>query len=320
LQYDSVYHNNITKIQGIQHAAPYLTSSAVISFGQEVEGVIAKGIEPSSNIPFLTHNIQFKSNDAYEIILSEALAKKLLVSTHDEIRLYTFSNAEITNRKFKVIGLYHSGMDDYDLQYVMMPLLTLQKINNQLGKIDGYTIITNTNSASKEVVKKLNGEIPENAIAASLEDITPQIFDWIGVQSTNRNVTITILLIIAIVNLITCLLILILERVNMIGSLISMGATNHQLRQIFLFQASFIAWLGIGIGAVIGIGLCFLQIHFQFIHLDESAYFISTLPIYIKWDEVLYVLLGTAIISYTSFMLPSLWIKKINPSKAIRFQ
>ena len=106
----------------------------------------------------------------------------------------------------------------------------------------------------------------------------------------------------------------------MIGSFISMGATNHQLRQIFLYQASFIAWLGIGIGAILGLGLCFLQIHFQFIHLDESAYFISTLPIYIKWDEVLYVILGTAVISYASFMLPSLWIKKINPSRAIRFQ
>ena len=106
----------------------------------------------------------------------------------------------------------------------------------------------------------------------------------------------------------------------MIGSLIAMGATTFQLRQIFLYQASFIAWLGIGIGTIVGVGLCYLQIHFQIIELDESAYFIKTLPIFIKWGEVLYVIAGTALISYISFLIPTLWIKKIAPAKAIRFQ
>ena len=161
--------------------------------------------------------------------------------------------------------------------------------------------------------------MPTNWVATTIQNFYPQIFDWIGVQTVNRNVTISILLIIAIVNLLTCLFILMLERVSMIGTLTALGATQSFIRQIFLFQASFICWMGIGIGTIIGIGLSFLQQHFGWIQMDESAYFIKTLPIAIDGLQIAYVILGTAFIGYISFLIPTLWIKKIAPAKAIKF-
>jgi len=124
---------------------------------------------------------------------------------------------------------------------------------------------------------------------------------------------------IAVVNLITCLLILLLERIPMIGSLNAMGATHAMIQKVFLYQASFIAWIGIGLGVLIGLGLSFLQLQFHWIQLDESAYLIDTLPIQIQPIQVAAVMIGTAIICYLSFLLPTIWVKRISPAKAIRF-
>jgi lipoprotein-releasing system permease protein len=127
------------------------------------------------------------------------------------------------------------------------------------------------------------------------------------------------MLLIAIVNLITCLLILILERVPMIGGLTAMGASHQMIRKVFMYQASFITWIGIGLGLLLGMGLSFIQMKFQIIHLDEAAYLVDRLPILIKPMQVIGVLVGTALVSYLSFLLPTLWIKKMSPAKAVRF-
>jgi lipoprotein-releasing system permease protein len=150
-------------------------------------------------------------------------------------------------------------------------------------------------------------------------NLYPQLFDWIQVQNINRNITIIIMLLIAVVNLITCLLILLLERIPMIGSLNAMGATHAMIQKVFMYQASFIAWIGIGLGVLIGLGLSFLQLQFHWIQLDESAYLIDTLPIQIQPIQVAAVVIGTAIICYLSFLLPTIWVKRISPAKAIRF-
>jgi lipoprotein-releasing system permease protein len=156
-------------------------------------------------------------------------------------------------------------------------------------------------------------------VSSASSDLYPQLFDWIQVQNINRNITIIIMLLIAIVNLITCLLILLLERIPMIGSLNAMGATHAMIQKVFLYQASFIASIGIGLGVMLGVGLSLLQLKFQWIRLDESAYLIDVLPIQIQPLQVVGVVVGTAIICYLSFLLPTIWVKRISPAKAIRF-
>jgi lipoprotein-releasing system permease protein len=105
----------------------------------------------------------------------------------------------------------------------------------------------------------------------------------------------------------------------MIGTLTAMGASQNMLRKVFMYQASFIAWTGIGLGVLLGLGLSFLQLKYQLIQLDESAYLIDSLPIRIQVNQVIGVIIGTALVSYTSFLIPTLWIKKISPAKAVQF-
>jgi len=308
---------------GITRITPFINQSAVLAYRQDIEGVIVKGTPSNAPIPFLKQGktpIQIKEADRNNsILLSDALAKKLNIPLDSNIRLYFLNNGSVQQRKLKVIGLYHSGIEEYDKQFVMVDLQLLQQLNGGSNLIEGYSLELKKGVPIDITNQQIQKKLPDNLVSTSIKDYYPQIFDWIGVQTINRNVTIVILLIIAIVNLLTCLFILMLERVSMIGSLTSMGATTGFIRQVFLYQASFICWMGIAIGTAIGLGLSFLQQYFGCIQLDETAYFIQTLPISIHPIEVIWVILGTAVISYLSFLIPTLWIHKIAPAKAIQF-
>ena len=313
----------------IESVTPFVSQSSVLSYQQDIEGVVVKGIPTNSKIPFITKGKSFENNNQQinstdsinrnSIIISDALALKLNIPLDSSIRLYFMNNGLVQQRKMKVIGLYHSGIEEYDRQFVMTDIKMLQQLNQNYNQVDGYSVQLINDQKMDNVANDIQTTLPQNLVATNITDYYPQIFDWINVQSVNRNVIITILLIIAIVNLLTCLFILMLERVNMIGTLTALGASHGFIRTIFLYQASFICWMGIGIGSIIGIGFSLLQKYFGWIQLDETAYFIKTMPIKMYPMQIVLVILGTAFISYISFLIPTLWIKKIDPAKAIKF-
>lgn len=313
----------------IESVTPFVSQSSVLSYQQDIEGVVVKGIPTNSKIPFITKGKSFENNNQQinstdsinrnSIIISDALALKLNIPLDSSIRLYFMNNGLVQQRKMKVIGWYHSGIEEYDRQFVMTDIKMLQQLNQNYNQVDGYTVQLINDQKMDNVANDIQATLPQNLVATNITDYYPQIFDWINVQSVNRNVIITILLIIAIVNLLTCLFILMLERVNMIGTLTALGASHGFIRTIFLYQASFICWMGIGIGSIIGIGFSLLQKYFGWIQLDETAYFIKTMPIKMYPMQIVLVILGTAFISYISFLIPTLWIKKIDPAKAIKF-
>ncbi len=312
----------LAKIPGVESIHPFLNQSTVLAYQQDIEGVVAKGIVANSPIAFIVQGRNIQSNKdsmVSEVVLSDYLTKTLNIPLGATVKLYFLNIGEVQQRKLKVVGIYHSGIEDYDKQYILVDLKLLQQLNHHLNEIEGYALKLQKKATIELINDQVQRQMPPNWVATTIKDYYPQIFDWIGVQTVNRNVTITIMLLIAIVNLLTCLFILMLERIPMIGTLTSLGATQSFIRQIFLYQASFICWMGIGIGSVIGIGLCYLQKLFGWIQLDESAYFIKTLPIEFDAYQIILVVLGTAIISYISFLIPTLWIKKIAPAKAIKF-
>lgn len=317
------------KNANIESVTPYISQSSVLSYKQDIEGVVVKGIPATRLVPFLIKGKSFENNNQNinsrdsinrnAIIISDAIATKLNIPLDSSIRLYFMNNGSVQQRKMKVIGWYHSGIEEYDRQFVMTDIKMLQQLNQNDHQVDGYTVKLINDQKVDNIGNAIQAVLPKNLVATNITDYYPQIFDWINVQSVNRNVIITILLIIAIVNLLTCLFILMLERVNMIGTLTALGASHGFIRTIFLYQASFICWIGIGIGSIIGIGFSFLQKHFGWIQLDETAYFIKTMPIKMYPMQVVFVILGTAVVSYISFLIPTLWIKKIDPAKAIKF-
>jgi lipoprotein-releasing system permease protein len=294
----------------------------VLSKDVEIEGLNAKGIADFNSIPNLIQGRLIQSNGqslSKEIVLSKNIATKLKILIGDQVSLYFFQNNQVQERKLTVVGLFHSGIEEYDLKNVFVDIQLLQQMIQAPSAITGYQINLKDLSKIAETQNEIQAILPENWVNSASAELYPQLFDWIQVQNINRNITIVIMLLIAVVNLITCLLILLLERIPMIGSLNAMGATHTMIQKVFLYQASFIAWIGIGLGLLIGLGLSLLQLKFQWIQLDESAYLIDTLPVQIQPLQVIGVVFGTAIVCYLSFLLPTIWIKKISPAKAIRF-
>jgi lipoprotein-releasing system permease protein len=323
VQNDTIVNQLLQSSQNqIKSITPFISQSTVLSFQQEIEGVVAKGLSASVPIPFLVKGRQLnnsKDSLMMEIVLSDAIAKKLNIQLNEYVKLYFLNKTSVQQRKFKVVGLYHTGIQDYDQQFVMIDIKSLQQLQNNFSTIDGYTVTLHDALHIDEQKNKIQAQLPHNWVSTTIPNYYPQIFDWIGVQTTNRNVAITIMLLIAIVNLITCLFILMLERIPMIGTLTAIGASNGFIRQVFIYQASIICWSGVVLGSIIGIGLSLLQQHFGWIQLDETAYFVKTLPIKMVPIQIISILLGTVVISYISFLLPTLWIKRISPAAAIRF-
>ena len=322
LKDDSLVAKKIKSISNIQSASTFLNQTMVLAKDVEIEGLNAKGIADFSSSPNLIQGRIIQSDgqsSSKEIVLSKKMATKLKIVIGDQVSLYFFQNNQVQERKLIVVGLFHSGIEEYDLKNVFVDIHLLQQMIQSPAAITGYQINLKDLSKIAETQNEIQSILPENWVNSASANLYPQLFDWIQVQNINRNITIIIMLLIAVVNLITCLLILLLERIPMIGSLNAMGATHSMIQKVFLYQASFIACIGIGLGLLVGLGLSLLQLKFQWIQLDESAYLIDTLPIQIKPLQVFGVVLGTAIICYLSFLLPTIWIRKISPAKAIRF-
>ena len=314
--------NKIKTFTNIQSASAFLNQTMVLAKDVEIEGLNAKGIADFTSIPNLIQGRFIQSNNhspAKEIVLSKNMATKLNIVIGDQVRLYFFQKDQVQERKLTVVGLFHSGIEEYDLKNVFVDIQLLQQMIQNPAAITGYQINVKDLSKIDEAQNQIQSILPDNWVCSASSALYPQLFDWIQVQNINRNITIVIMLLIAIVNLITCLLILLLERIPMIGSLNAMGATHAMIQKVFLYQASFIASIGIGLGVMLGVGLSLLQLKFQWIRLDESAYLIDVLPIQIQPLQVVGVVVGTAIICYLSFLLPTIWVKRISPAKAIRF-
>ena len=319
---DSQVTTKIKRISNIQSVSAFLNQTMILAKDVEIEGLNAKGIADFTSIPNLIQGRLIQRSDqspSKEIVLSKNIATKLKMVIGDQVSLYFFQNNQVQERKLRVVGLFHSGIEEYDLKNVFVDIQLLQQMIQTPAAISGYQISLKDLSKITETQNEIQSILPDNWVNSASANLYPQLFDWIQVQNINRNITIIIMLLIAVVNLITCLLILLLERIPMIGSLNAMGATHAMIQKVFLYQASFIAWIGIGLGLLIGLGLSLLQLKFQWVQLDESAYLINTLPIQIQPLQVIGVVVGTALVCYLSFLLPTIWVKKISPAKAIRF-
>ncbi len=320
----------IKKTTGVETVQAFATKSAVIEKNKNIDGIILKGIEStydSSQIqPYMVEGkwINFKdSSYSKEIILSKQLAQLLKIHLNDVINIYFIRSEDGTRtyRKLTVTGIYKTGIEEYDKLFAIGDIRLIQKINNwNSDQIGGYEIFTADYNQAESINSALLNELPTEWMSRTIQSIYPNIFDWLSIQDVNRNVIFIIMAIVAIINLITCLLILILERTKMIGVLKSIGASDKNIIQIFLYYATVIAGLGILIGFIAGTGISLLQQYTGFIQLDESAYYVSKAPILIIWWQIAAVCGATLFICFLMLILPALLIKKISPITALQFR
>ena len=309
----------------------FATKSAVLESQNDIEGVLIKGIEKNENHTalkqFLVAGRWIQYTDSLyskETIISDAVAKGLQIKINDTIKVHfvsTNADAQKTYRKLVVVGLYHTGIDEYDKLFMIADINLIRRINNwEPNQIGGYEVFIDQYQNIDAVSSNLSNALPSEWMSKSIKEVYPNIFDWLDIQDVNRNVVFIVMGIVALINLITCLLILMLERTNMIGLLKSMGATNWTIQKIFIVYASFITLAGVGFGLIIGLGICFLQQATGFITLDEASYYISVAPVKIIGWQVAAVCAGTSLVCFVSLFLPTLLIPKISPVKAIEFK
>lgn len=327
IQKDSILITRLRKLPQIDHVQVFATKAGIIKTESEIEGVVLKGVDKGFNWEFFNSKLvsgrKIDFNDtsrSNEALISSYTSKRLNLNQGDALYMY-FIQQPPRMRKFKIVGIYETGLEDLDKLYVLCDIQQIRKLNDwKAGQIAGYEVLLKDFKdleGSAEVIYNTAGY---NLNAKSIKELYPQVFDWLSLQDINVTIIIILMLIVASINMITALLIMILERVNMIGILKAMGAQNVSIRRIFLYLASYLSFTGIVIGNIISITFCVLQQHFHFLKLSQESYYVSYVPISINPLHIILLNAGTLLICFVAMILPSIIVSKITPVSAIRFQ
>jgi lipoprotein-releasing system permease protein len=309
---------------------PFATKYAILKTSEEMEGVLVKGFDNSydqANIkPFLMEGRWVNFNDttySREIVISQYTASQLQLKLQDRILIYFVrQDGSLRPDKLNIVGIYKTGIEEYDKTFALGDMKLIRRLNNWAeNEIGGYEIFLKDYRQMNTVSENIFNEsvFPQLWETKTIREIYPNIFDWLGIVANNGSILIWIVSIIVIINFITCLIILVLERVHMIGILKSMGATDWMIQKIFLYHSALITISGIVIGTLISLALLGLQMKYGLIHLKEAEYYMNTAAVRIDWTQILWVIIGTLIVAVLVLLIPTFLVKRIHPVRAVRF-
>ncbi len=321
---------SVTKNQNVSSISAYATKSAILNIHGTIEGVLMKGVNgkyPFKNIDrFLTkgHWPTFKDSTwTDEIVLSEFTANQLGASIGQSVIIYFIQEdgSAPKTRKLKIVGLFKTGIDVYDRVYAIGDMKLIQKLNGwNEDQIGGYEVSLKEPSSMEFDANEIYAGLPDGLNALTLKDLSPEIFDWLNLQDTNKYIMIVVMTVVALINLITCLIILLLERTSMIAILKALGSGNFQIQKIFITYGIWISGIGVGLGTFLGLGLCYFQQYTKFIKLNEEAYYVDHAPVVIHYMDIVMIVVGTIAVSALILFIPSFISRKISPAKALRFK
>lgn len=321
-----LYKHLGSSIEGIRHIQVYATKAGIIKTEKDIEGIVLKGIGKDFDWGFFKKNLIegniFQVSDTVKsnhVLISKYLSRKLNLKLGDNILLY-FIQQPPRARKFIIKGIYESGLEDFDKLYLLCDIAHIQKLNDWTEEqVGGFEILIDDFDKLNKVGNEVYSDVGYELNAQTIKEIYPQLFDWLELQNINVIVIITLMIIVAVINMISTILIIILERTNMIGILKALGATNWSIRKIFLYTGAYLIGIGILIGNIAGISLCLLQKYLGIITLPQESYYISVVPINFSFSTIMILNIGTLFICIIMLILPSYIITKITPVKAIRY-
>lgn len=307
----------------------FATRNAIVRNQEGIEGVLLKGVEKSydfSNLDgFLKtgHWLQFPdSGYSNQINVSSYTANQLKLKVGDKLLVYFIQPGGPPRiRPLTVAGIFKIGIEDYDKLIAICDLKLIQRLNNWTeNQIGGYEIFLKDYRKMDTTNSFIFNQLPAGWGSQTIEEIYPNIFDWLNLQNTTILIVLIIMVVVATLNLVTCLIILVLERTRMIGILKAIGTPNASIQRIFLYQGAIITLFGLALGNGLALLVCWLQVKYGFITLPEDAYFISKAVVKLEWWHFVLVNAGTFIICFLVLMIPTLVIRRIQPAKAIQFR
>lgn len=324
------FYPDFTAVPDVSHIQAVATKGGMIRTATDFEGIILKGVGSDYDWKYLQgFLIEGKQPDvsqeetSYDILVSDDIAARLQLKVGDQAPTYFMkaNGQEPIARFFTVSGIYDSGLEEYDSKFIIGDIRNIQRINkweaDQIGK---FEIFIDDFDQLNKVGREIQRNTPSELNATTIEQELPAIFQWLALLDGNIFGIIGIILIVGIINMITALLVLILDRTNMIGVLKSLGASNWTVRKIFLYNAMNLVLKGLLIGNVIGLGLIGVQYYFSPLRLDPQSYHVTEMPVYISLWHVTALNLGTFLVCLIALIIPTIIASKISPVKAMRFE
>jgi lipoprotein-releasing system permease protein len=323
------FYPNFNSVDGIQHVQAVASKAGFIRTETAFEGIIFKGVgndyQTENLKEYLTEGRlpNFKSNLNEEVLISQYLCNRLGLKLGDKFVTYFMkeNNEGFNLRNFKIVGIYNSGFQEFDASYVIGDIRHVQRINKwKPDQIGAFEVFVNDFTQIEPIGQQVYQETSSILDSQTIVEKFYYIFEWLKLFDFNIIIILIVMIAVSTINMVVALLVLILERTQMIGILKSLGANNWSIRKVFLYNSAYLIGRGLLWGNIIGIGLLLLQKYFSIIKLNPESYYVNVAPVDINLFYILLLNIGTVVICLLVLLIPSFIITKITPSKSIRFE
>jgi lipoprotein-releasing system permease protein len=325
---DSEFVKRALKSPFITHVMPVATKPGIVKANNEIEGVVLKGVDKTYDWNYFKKMmvagdvISFADSveAQKEIMISQTTADRLKLKVGDKLLMY-FVQEPLRKRQFKIKGIFNIGVEEVDKTFVIGALSLINRLNDwKPDEIGQYELRVADFDHINEAADALNSVLPVKLKEYTIEEDYPTIFEWLNLLDVNSVVMLVLMMAVAVINMISALLIMILERTAMIGMFKAMGASNWAIRKVFLINASYLIGLGLLLGNLLGLGLGYFQMYTHFFQLDQASYYMTFVPVEFDVFDIVVLNVGTLIICLLVLIIPSTLVSRISPVKAIQFK
>ncbi len=317
---------NILRIQNVKSISPFATKGGVIKTKTDFQGVILKGVNMDYDTTFFHHYlnkgrfIKLNSQEGSEALVSKEIADKLDLEIGDKLRVFFYIDNNYRARAFNIVGVYETGLSDYDERFVICDIAQVQGLNAwDSNTFEGYEVLLKDFSLLDKSSEQVYYSLDKDKTIQTISKIEPNLFSWLDLLDSNVILILIIMMLVSIVTITSTLLIIIFEQTTTIGVLKSMGSTNKSIMNIFLYNATYIILKGLLFGNALALGLAFIQDRFNIIKLNQESYFLNSVPIEISAFQIIIVNVATIVICLAALLIPARSISNIDPIKSIRF-